>query len=253
MTPQQLELIKATVPVLRENGVALTSYFYQRMLNAYPELKNTFNLDHQNNGMQPRALAAAVLAYASNIDNPSVLAQAVERITTKHVSLNIQPDQYAIVGEQLLLSISEVLKVSMQDELIAAWKVAYLQLADLLIAAEQAKYAALNQQQGGWSGWREFNITALDQQAEQYRVVLTATDQNDVVTAQDGALISVRVQVPNQDFKQPQQFKVLQNESNQYHLLLEVPENPSEFCVAQILVQHYQVGDQVEVSAPFTL
>ncbi|MGL6034332.1 MAG: globin domain-containing protein, partial [Acinetobacter johnsonii] len=26
MTPQQIDLVKATVPVLRENGVALTGY-----------------------------------------------------------------------------------------------------------------------------------------------------------------------------------------------------------------------------------
>jgi nitric oxide dioxygenase len=32
MTPQQIELVKSTVPVLREHGVALTSYFYKRML-----------------------------------------------------------------------------------------------------------------------------------------------------------------------------------------------------------------------------
>ena len=39
MTPQQIELVKATVPVLRENGVALTGYFYNRMLGNNPELK----------------------------------------------------------------------------------------------------------------------------------------------------------------------------------------------------------------------
>jgi nitric oxide dioxygenase len=96
MTPQHIELVQATVPVLRENGVALTTYFYNRMLNNHPELKNTFNMDHQSTGRQPRALAAAVLAYAENITNPGVLAKAIERITTKHVSLDIQPDQYAV-------------------------------------------------------------------------------------------------------------------------------------------------------------
>jgi nitric oxide dioxygenase len=50
MTPQHIELVKSTVPVLRENGVALTSYFYQRMLKNHPELKNVFNLDHQSTG-----------------------------------------------------------------------------------------------------------------------------------------------------------------------------------------------------------
>ena len=44
MTPQQIDLVKATVPVLRENGVALTGYFYNRMLGNNPNLKETFNM-----------------------------------------------------------------------------------------------------------------------------------------------------------------------------------------------------------------
>ena len=46
LTPRQIELIKATVPVLREHGVALTSHFYKRMLNGNPELKNVLSLIH---------------------------------------------------------------------------------------------------------------------------------------------------------------------------------------------------------------
>ena len=55
LSTQQLELIKATVPVLRESGVALTDYFYKRMLNKHPELKETFNLGHQRSGGQAKA------------------------------------------------------------------------------------------------------------------------------------------------------------------------------------------------------
>ncbi len=47
MAPQQIDLVKATVPVLRENGVALTGYFYNRMLGNNPDLKETFNIGHQ--------------------------------------------------------------------------------------------------------------------------------------------------------------------------------------------------------------
>ena len=35
LTKQQIELVKATVPVLREHGVALTSHFYKRQLPAF--------------------------------------------------------------------------------------------------------------------------------------------------------------------------------------------------------------------------
>ena len=131
MTPQQIELVKATVPVLRENGVALTGYFYNRMLGNNPNLKETFNMGHQRSGAQAQALAGAVLAYAENIEDPSVLLPVVELIAHKHVSLNIQAPDYNIVGENLLHSISEVLSISMEDPLIDAWAAAYGQLADL--------------------------------------------------------------------------------------------------------------------------
>lgn len=101
MTPQQIDLVKATVPVLRENGVALTGYFYNRMLGNNPELKETFNMGHQRSGAQAQALAGAVLAYAENIEDPSVLLPVVELIAHKHVSLNIQAPDYNIVGENL--------------------------------------------------------------------------------------------------------------------------------------------------------
>ena len=158
MTPQQIELVKATVPVLRENGVALTGYFYNRMLGNNPNLKETFNMGHQRSGAQAQALAGAVLAYAENIEDPSVLLPVVELIAHKHVSLNIQAPDYNIVGENLLHSISEVLSISMEDPLIDAWATAYGQLADLFISTEKAIYEQHQQTKGSWLGWRNFKI-----------------------------------------------------------------------------------------------
>ena len=64
LTKKQIELVKATVPVLREHGVALTSHFYKRMLSHNPELRQVFNMGHQRAGFQQQALSGAVLAYA---------------------------------------------------------------------------------------------------------------------------------------------------------------------------------------------
>ena len=251
MNPQHIELVKSTVPVLRENGVALTSYFYKRMLNNHPELNNVFNLDHQNTGRQPRALAAAVLAYAENIENPSVLAKAVEHITTKHVSLDIQPEQYNIVGENLLHSISEVLDVPMDSDLIAAWKEAYFQLADILIGVEKQKYAHLAAQNGGWAGWRSFVISAIEDTEQGKRFTLKAQDGQDVATAEAGSFISVKVEVPNQSLQQPQQFSFTDDQNDQTYRFTVQPEaNATEFSVANILLEQYKVNDVVQVSAP---
>ncbi len=254
MTPQQIEIVKSTVPVLRENGVTLTSYFYQRMLKNNPELKNVFNLDHQSTGRQPRALAAAVLAYAENIENPGALGKAVERMTTKHVSLDIQPDQYMIVGENLLHSISEVLNVPFESDLIEAWKQAYLQLADIMIGVEKQKYDTLAHNQGGWAGWREFEIKAVEAAENGKRMTIAPKDGKAVTPAEAGHFISVKVHVKKHGIDQPQQFTFVENQGNtDYSFIVTPEENPTEFSVAKILLEDYQVGDSVEVTAPVKL
>lgn len=252
MTPQHIELIKSTIPVLREHGVALTQHFYQRMLKNHPELKNTFNLDHQSSGMQPRALAAAVLAYAENIENPSVLAAAIERISTKHVSLNIQAEQYNIVGENLLHAISEVLNIDMDCDLITAWKAAYLQLADILINAEKNKYDALQAQTGAWTGWRQFNISHIQATEEGTIISFNAIDQQPVLPAQAEQLIQVRVKVPTQNLYQPQPFQLKSSNLNGYQIMVKAEEKSSTLSVIQVLMQS-QVGDLIELSTPFSV
>ena len=101
LTKKQIELVKATVPVLREHGVALTSHFYKRMLSHNPELRQVFNMGHQRAGFQQQALAGAVLAYAENIENLQPLLGAVAHIANKHVSVGIRAEHYPIVGKHL--------------------------------------------------------------------------------------------------------------------------------------------------------
>ena len=43
LTEAQRVLIKATVPLLEERGVDITSCFYKAMLGANPDLKNVFS------------------------------------------------------------------------------------------------------------------------------------------------------------------------------------------------------------------
>src|SRR3990167_8735938 len=128
LSPQQISLIKATVPLLETGGEALTRHFYQ--------------LD--------------------------ALGPLVGQIVNKHVSLQILPEHYPIVGSCLLQAISEVLGAEIAtDEVIAAWAVAYGQLADILIGAEEAAYAATAEAPGGWRGARSFRLSRKVQESEE--------------------------------------------------------------------------------------
>ncbi|HSW16015.1 MAG TPA: NO-inducible flavohemoprotein [Ramlibacter sp.] len=165
-SPQTIATIKATVPVLQAHGEAITRHFYELMFREHPEVKAFFNEAHQASGTQARALAGAVLAYASHIDRLEELAGALPRIVQKHAALGILPEHYPIVGKCLLQAIREVLGAAATDDIIAAWAQAYGALADLLIAAEEQVYADNAARSGGWRGERAFRVARREAESE---------------------------------------------------------------------------------------
>jgi nitric oxide dioxygenase len=91
MLDRQRKIVQSTVPVLQEHGETITRVFYRHLLEEHPELASMFNARDQSDGSQARRLAAAVLAYASNIDRLHMLESAITSIGRKHVSLNVRP------------------------------------------------------------------------------------------------------------------------------------------------------------------
>jgi len=166
LNPRTIEIVKATVPILEQHGETLTRYFYHRMFTHNPEVAPLFNPSNQASGSQQKALAAAICAYAANIDNLEVLGGAVELIAQKHTSLRILPEHYPIVGANLLASIREVLGEGATDEVIAAWGEAYGFLADILMGREKQIYTEQAQAQHGWEGFRPFRIARKVQESE---------------------------------------------------------------------------------------
>ena len=159
LTPEQRAIVKSTVPLLETGGEALTTHFYNIMLAEHPEVRPFFNQAHQANGDQPRALANGVLMYARHINALDQLGGLVAKIINKHVSLQIQPEHYPVVGGCLLRAIREVLGADIAtDAVISAWAAAYQQLADILIGAEEKIYADTAAAPGGWRGARAFRV-----------------------------------------------------------------------------------------------
>ncbi|MFC7738599.1 NO-inducible flavohemoprotein [Roseomonas sp. GCM10028921] len=155
---QTISVVKATVPAMEAHGFEITRRMYARMFQN-ESIRDLFNQSHHGEtGSQPKALAAAVLAYARNIDNLGVLSAAVERIAQKHVGLNILPEHYPHVAEALLGAIKDVLGEAATPEILAAWGEAYWFLADVLIGREGQIYAEHATAPGGWSGWRDFIV-----------------------------------------------------------------------------------------------
>lgn len=254
LTKQQIELVKATVPVLREHGVALTSHFYKRMLSHNPELMQVFNMGHQRAGFQQQALAGAVLAYAENIENLPALLGAVAHIANKHVSVGIRAEHYPIVGKHLIASIKEVLGDAATPELIDAWTAAYMQLADVLIGAEKAIYDKNAVAEGGWTGWRFFKVAEKSKQTDNVTSFkLVPVDNGTMPEVKAGQYISVRVFVKGQDLIQPRQYTVVKADATSLTIAVkkvEAVEKSPAGMVSNTLHNDINEGDVVEVSFP---
>lgn len=253
MDNNQLSLIKATVPILKEHGVTLTKHFYQRMFTHNPELKNEFNMSNQANGRQQTALATAVLAYAEHIENPSVLIGALQSIGQKHVSLNITAAQYDIVGSHLIAAIKEVLKDVATEELLEAWTIAYNQLAKIMIDLEAGYYKENREKKGGWNGWRTFIINRIVEESTEIKsFYLTPKDNQPIASYHPGQYLSVKTFVEALGHEQPRQYSLSSAFNEKYYRISVKKENPENLPAGYVSnnLHNKKVGDQIEVSAP---
>ncbi len=197
LSDETIATVKATAPVLEQNGELLTRHFYARMFRHHPDVIPFFNPANQAAGSQQKALAAAICAYAANIDRLDVLGNAVELIAQKHASLQIKPEHYPIVGENLLASIREVLGEAATDEIIAAWSEAYQFLAGILIGREKQIYHDHAAAPHGWAGFKRFRLDRKTPESESITsFYLVPEDGGAVPPFKPGQYITVRVPSP---------------------------------------------------------
>lgn len=141
VTPETIAIVKATAPALKEHGLAITTRMYERLFED-KDIAALFDQSAQESGAQPKRLAAAVLAYAQNIDNLDALGSHVTLMAQRHVGAGVKAEHYGPVADALLPAIRDTLGGEIAtDEILGAWGEAYWMLADILVAAEAALYA----------------------------------------------------------------------------------------------------------------
>ncbi len=254
LTADQRAIIKATVPLLESGGEALTTHFYQMMLNEHPEVRPLFNQAHQASGDQPRALANGVLMYARHIDRLEQLGGLVAQIINKHVALQILPEHYPIVGGCLLRAIKEVLGEDIATPaVIDAWGAAYGQLADILIGAEESLYQAKEHATGGWRGTRAFRLARREQEsAEIVSFYFAPADGQPVLKAEPGQYIGLQLFIDGSEQRRNYSLSAL-CDGREYRISVKREVGGK---VSNYLHDTLQVGDTLQLFPPagdFTL
>ncbi|KAF3929961.1 Flavohemoprotein [Arthrobotrys entomopaga] len=252
-TPEEIAIVKSTVPVLEEHGVTITTVFYENMHRENPSLNEVFNQANQKNGHQARALAASVLAYAKYIDNLAVLGDAVETICQKHASLLIKPEQYSIVGKYLLEAIKQVLGDAATDAVLSAWGACYWQLAYLFINREEEIYTEKANRD-----WREFTVEKKIKESDEITsFYLKPKDGKPVEEYKPGQYISVRVAVPQQEWKQIRQYSLSTSQDPEYYRIsvkracdIDAENTSHPGWVSNVLHETIREGDTLDLTFP---
>jgi len=137
LSVKTIEIVKATAVPVKENSEAITKRMYEILFSDFPEVESIFE---GSDPAQHKKLAAAVSAYAANIDNLGVLTKAIEKMAATHILKKVQPEYYPMVGLSILKAIKDVLGDAATEEVLEAWKEAYFFLADILITREKELY-----------------------------------------------------------------------------------------------------------------
>ncbi|HDZ38056.1 MAG TPA: NO-inducible flavohemoprotein [Marinobacter sp.] len=251
LSEHTIATVKSTVPLLAENGQAITQEFYKKLFANNPDLQHIFNMANQRGGSgsgQSSALADAVFAYANNIDQIEVLVPAVQRIASKHASIGIQPKHYPIVGENLIAAIQDVLQLPDNHEALIAWGEAYGVLAQIFTDTEERMYSEKEMQSGGWRGFRPFTIDRIVEETPEVKsFYFKPSDGGAICGYSGGQYLGIKLAGTGDRYDEIRQYSLSSWGAEDYYRISVKAETHG---AASQQLHQCAVGDVVELSAP---
>eukprot|EP00730_Choanoeca_flexa_P009351 TRINITY_DN12632_c4_g1_i1.p2 TRINITY_DN12632_c4_g1~~TRINITY_DN12632_c4_g1_i1.p2 ORF type:complete len:417 (+),score=126.54 TRINITY_DN12632_c4_g1_i1:2726-3976(+) len=147
---ETMKIIKATVSVVAANVNKITATFYPRMFKNNPEVLAFFNQANQRSSRQPEALAHSVVAAVTHINNLKDIEGYLNHICAKHCALGVLPEHYAIVHDNFMGAVAEVLGDAVTPEIGQAWSDLVMHFAKALIQMETKLYDETTAKLDNW-------------------------------------------------------------------------------------------------------
>lgn len=137
---------------------------------------------------------------------------------------------------------------------MSAWRLAYNQLANIFIDYESTLAREVGELPHGWTGWKQFTINNIHHESDDITsFYLSPSDGSRVPASKPGQYISIKRYIDSVGYDQPRQYSISHNSGDYYRISVkrEHPANLPPGIVSNVLHSDMDVGDNIDVSAPF--
>jgi hemoglobin-like flavoprotein len=131
-------LLRDSFAIAVEREPELTERFYALLDARSPHLSVMFRRDRAE---QARMLRVALIAVIDHLDDAPWLADTLGALGARHVGYGVQPAMYNDVGDALVDALAEACGARWTPLHAAAWRAAYRDLAQLMLAGARGAAA----------------------------------------------------------------------------------------------------------------
>ncbi|HEY8615692.1 globin family protein [Phenylobacterium sp.] len=132
MTPDQIQLVRATFAEVAPIRAQAARLFYARLFEVAPDVRPMFKADLAAQGAK---LMAAIAFVVGALDQPEVVGPQVEALGRRHGGYGVQAIHYKAVGDTLIWMLETSLGEILTPPAKRAWLAAYDLLSSAMIAA----------------------------------------------------------------------------------------------------------------------
>lgn len=138
MTPEQIDLVKASWQRVLPIADTAADLFYDTLFQLDPALRELFTGDL---AAQKKKLMSMIGRVVASLDKLDEIVPEVVALGRRHVDYGVEPVHYDAVGEALLATLATGLGDGFDDPTREAWTVAYGVLAGAMIGAASERAA----------------------------------------------------------------------------------------------------------------
>ena len=129
MTPAQVDIVQSSFDAVAPNATQLVVRFYDEVFRVAPQLRHIFPEDMQ----EQRTKLIRTLTYAINgLKFPVSIIPVVQELGIQHSAYDVDPAQYEVVGNALLLALAETRGDAFTEAEREAWTACYTLLSTVM-------------------------------------------------------------------------------------------------------------------------